>query len=157
MKRIAVISDSHQAQVRVNQFIELAKKERFDEIIFCGDGLDDLRRIEREVGMSCMSVAGNCDWFSREKDTPREFAVKIAGVTLMATHGDRYDVKWQMDALSYRAEELGAQVALFGHTHKQTAGYCGNVMMVNPGALKLGYYAVLELDSGKCEPRLMRL
>ena len=51
-------------------------------------------------------------------------------------------------------EEAGAQVALFGHTHEPCACYVGKVLMVNPGALKDGRYAVLRIENGQTTPYL---
>ena len=55
------------------------------------------------------------------------------------------------------AEELGARAALFGHTHAPFAGYAGGVLLVNPGALKDGRYAVLRIAEDAIEPRLEKL
>ena len=37
------------------------------------------------------------------------------------------------------------------------AGYVGGVLLVNPGALRDGCYAVLEIADGAVEPRLERI
>ena len=71
---------------------------------------------------------------------------------MLAVHGDLQNVKMELSTLSYYAEEGCAQVALFGHTHRPFAGYVGRVMMVNPGALKEGKYAVLEINNGNVVP-----
>ena len=99
-------------------------------------------------------VAGNCDFFSRDA---REIEVKIEGVRMLLTHGDKYGVKAGLSKLSYRAEERGCALALFGHTHVPFAGHVGGCLLVNPGALQDGRFAELEVENGKAVPRLLRL
>jgi Predicted phosphoesterase len=99
-------------------------------------------------------VAGNCDYMS---NAPQAMSLRFEDVLFFVAHGDRYRVKYCVDALAYKAEEEGAQVALFGHTHQPFAGYSANVMLVNPGALHAGYYAEITVDGNKAEPRLLRL
>ena len=55
-------------------------------------------------------VAGNCDFLA---DAGREECFSLGGVRLFVAHGDRYGVKYGLERLSYRAEELGARAALF--------------------------------------------
>ncbi len=73
------------------------------------------------------------------------------------THGDKWGVKTQLNSLSYHAEEAGVQVACFGHTHRQFCGYLGNVLLINPGALKDGKAALIELKDHDIYPELMDL
>lgn len=152
--RLAVVSDSHRARARVEAFARLAARERFDMIVHLGDGASDARWLEQALGAPVRFVAGNCDFGA---DASREACFSAGGVRLFMAHGDRYGVKHTLDALSYRAEELGAKAALFGHTHVPFASYVGRVLLVNPGALKDGRYASLTIAGGAVEPRLMQL
>ena len=90
-------------------------------------------------------------------DAPRELRLAFENVRILAVHGDKYGVKLDLAQLSYYAEETQAQIALFGHTHQAFAGYVGGVMMVNPGALNAGRYAIIEIDKGKAIPYLKEL
>ena len=72
-------------------------------------------------------------------------------------HGDRYGVKSSLSRLSYRAEELSCGCALFGHTHRAFSGYVGRALLINPGALMDGRYAVLNVEDGRVVPKLLRL
>ena len=151
MARIAVISDSHWGRVRLEMFARIAREERFDTIIHCGDGLSDAKWLEKNLPMEVRYVAGNCDprW-----SCDRELRCTYETVRILAVHGDLYNVKYDLCPLSYYAEEAGAQVALFGHTHEPCACYAGKVLMVNPGALKDGRYAVLRIENGQTTPYL---
>lgn len=152
--RLAVISDSHHAKARVESFARLAAREGFDAVVHCGDGESDARWLSEKLPMPVRFVAGNCDFLA---DARREECFSLGGVRLFVAHGDRYGVKYGLERLSYRAEELGARAALFGHTHAPFAGYAGGVLLVNPGALKDGRYAVLRIAEDAIEPRLEKL
>ena len=83
--------------------------------------------------------------------------MSFGGVQMLAVHGDKYGVKLDYGPLSYYAEEAGAAIALFGHTHQPFAGYVGGVMLLNPGALNAGKYAILEIEKGNAVPFLKEL
>ncbi len=154
MTRIAVISDSHGGTVRLSMFAELVHKEHFDAIIHLGDGQGDAKWLKKNVDVPIHFVAGNCDWHS---DAPREARLSFDGIRILAVHGDKYDVKFDLSTLSYYAEDISAQLALYGHTHRAFAGYVGCILMVNPGALKDGRYAVVEIQNGQIIPYLKEL
>lgn len=151
MAKIAVISDSHGGKVRLDMFRRIAEEEKFDAIIHCGDGASDAKWLAKNLPTEVKFVAGNCDFFGKE---PRELVCSFDRVRLLAVHGDLYDVKWDLTRLSYYAEEKCVSVALFGHTHQPFAGYVGGAMLVNPGALKDGRYAVLQIENGQAVPFL---
>lgn len=140
--------------MRLEMFAALAKRERFDAIIHLGDGESDVRRLKKNLETPIHFVAGNCDWFG---SAPREARLSFGGIRILAVHGDKYGVKLDLSQLSYYAEETGAQIALFGHTHQPFAGYVGGVMMVNPGALNAGRYAEIKIENGQAVPRLKEL
>jgi len=151
MHKIAVISDSHWGSVHLKMFADVARRENYDEIIHCGDGLSDARWLAKELQIPVRMVGGNCDprW-----DCDREITFTCGGMRFMAVHGDLYGVKYDYSSLSYHAEEACVQVVLFGHTHQAFAGYVGGVMMVNPGALKQGRYAEIHIRDGQAIPYL---
>lgn len=151
MVRLAVISDSHWGKVRLEMFARIAREEAFDAVIHCGDGLSDAKWLEKNLPMEVRYIAGNCDprW-----SCARELRCTYDTVRLLAVHGDLHNVKLDLCPLSYYAEEIGAQVALFGHTHQAHAGYVGRVLMVNPGALNAGRYAELRIENGQATPFL---
>lgn len=154
MLKVAVISDSHGAKVRLEMFRRVAEEERFDALIHCGDGVSEAKWLQKNLPCEVHYVAGNCDFPGR---VPRELVVSYDRVRMLAVHGDLYDVKWDLTRLSYYAEEKCALVALFGHTHQPFAGFVGDRMLVNPGALKDGRYAVLQIENGQVVPFLKTL
>lgn len=154
MTRLAVISDSHGKEIWVRALAERLQRERPDAIIHLGDGQSDVKWLKKNVSIPVYGVCGNCDWLS---DAPGELRLSFEGIRVLAVHGDRYDVKFDPSILSYYAEDAGAQLALFGHTHQPLAAYVGGVLMVNPGALKDGRYCVIEIRNGQIIPYLKEL
>lgn len=151
MLKLAVISDSHWGQTRLEMFARIAREQNFDAVIHCGDGMTDAKWLAKNLTCEVRFIGGNCDprW-----SCDRELRCTYGGVRFLVHHGDLHNVKLDLAPLSYYAEEACAQVALFGHTHQPFAGYVGRVMMVNPGALKDGRYAELHIEDGKVIPYL---
>ncbi|MBR2699038.1 MAG: metallophosphoesterase [Clostridia bacterium] len=154
MVRLGVVSDSHQSRFWTERFLEVANRERFDAVFHLGDGESEARWLSRRLKMPMQFVAGNCDMFSK---VGREVFASYEGHRILACHGHLHDVKWGLDQLSYYAGEHGADIVLYGHTHEAAVEYVGPVMMVNPGALMRGRYAVLTLDGKRVIPTLLEL
>lgn len=56
---------------------------------------------------------------------------------LLLVHGHKQRVYWNYDSISYWAEEQGADVVLFGHTHRPVYDDRGRVMLFNPGSISM--------------------
>lgn len=84
---------------------------------------------------------------------PQEVVFKTAGHTLFATHGHRYDVYYGTQELAVRAKALGADIALYGHTHISTAEDRNGILILNPGSCtrprggQTPSYAVVTLNA----------
>lgn len=143
MIKIGIVSDSHGREIQLERFRDLCIREKFDAVFHLGDVREDAKWLARNLTMPLISVAGNCDPFSRQ---PEEARAAYEGHHILAVHGHNQGVKYGLERLSYYAEEIGAEIALFGHTHRQFAGYVGRVLLVNPGSLRNGDYATLTLD-----------
>lgn len=154
MVKLAVISDSHWGRTRLEMFAKHALQEKYDAVLFLGDGLSDVRWLEKTLPMEVRYVSGNCDPFW---ECERELRLTYGGVRILMVHGDQFNVKFDLSSLSYHAEEACCAVALFGHTHKAFAGCVGHTIMVNPGALIEGRYAELQIDAGTVVPYLREL
>ena len=154
MLRLGIVSDSHDTPVWLEPFLALANRERYDAVFHLGDGRGDVRWLAKRLNMPLISVAGNCDYGS---SGPREALETFEGHRILAVHGHKYDVRWGLERLSYRAEELCADIALYGHTHEAQASFVGPVLTLNPGALLHGEYAELLLDGRRVTPYLKNL
>ena len=155
MTRIAVVSDSHGGKLHLERFVEFCKAERIDRVYHLGDIVDDAKWLERRLDIPLIYVAGNCDYMAREAREIREIRETVEGKRILLVHGDRYGVKYSYDKLSYYAEENMMDAALFGHTHRSFAGYMGNALLINPGALKSGSLCLLEVTPRDIAPRIL--
>lgn len=130
--KIAILSDTHRHYSAINEAIMLL--DDIDVLIHLGDNTDDVQVIERSFKGKIYNVKGNCDFST---SIPNERIEVIGGKKFFITHGHRYDVKYDLLRLRYRAEELGADVALFGHTHQSYISYEQGLWIINPGSVSL--------------------
>ncbi|MBR4800339.1 MAG: metallophosphoesterase [Clostridia bacterium] len=128
MKTITVFSDSHHIPLP-KRLVDVANES--DYVFFLGDGISGLDEILFHKGFH--GVKGNCDGFH---DFPDEDLVQVEGVKFLLTHGHNYHVKSDKLPLYYRAQELGANVALYGHTHFAEESKENEILLLNPGAIQ---------------------
>jgi GrpB-like predicted nucleotidyltransferase (UPF0157 family) len=78
----------------------------------------------------------------------------ILGWRIFLTHGHVYDVKNSMDMIIQRAEDIKADIVIYGHNHFQKCINHNNILFINPGSISdpeelddLNFsYSVLELN-----------
>ena len=129
MKRVLVLSDSHG---NVGNMIRAVKREEPDMILHLGDCVVDADALRREFPhITMVNVPGNCD-FSRG-DTER--LIDIDGYKVLMCHGHTDGVKMSYMHLELHAKEIGADLALFGHTHKLFYDKHNGLAMMNPGSI----------------------
>lgn len=154
MSRLLVVSDSHTYVPGLERIID-AYVEKYgipDLCLHCGDGAQDLRRVEPKLralnpNIVLRAVRGNCDWDGCA-DIPFERVVEAGGARIFMTHGHRYAVKSTIWVLDDVAKEENCTVALFGHTHVPFMQMT-SVLMLNPGCAHMGQYLALELEDGR--------
>ncbi|MFD2751155.1 metallophosphoesterase [Virgibacillus siamensis] len=144
MHKVLIISDSHGLTTELD---EIKKQHPDAQMIHCGDSELDIDAPELE---GFTKVAGNCDFDSRY---PQEQTVEIGGLRFFVAHGHRHQVKRGLMTISYRAMEEDADVVCFGHTHIAGAEKSGELLLVNPGSIRLPRlrdiktYAILEWET----------
>ena len=134
-------------------------RESIGAVAHLGDGWDEIHDIMRmHPGIPLYAAAGNCDYGAGADS----LSFSILSKKIVMTHGHRYNVKSGYLRLSLWAEENGADVCLFGHTHIPDLFYYGRTLMLNPGSISLpwddyrGSYGVVDIsDSGLIEGRVM--
>lgn len=140
--RIVVLSDTHGEYSCIDQVRQHVGK--VDAVFHCGDSELDAHH---ESLTNAFVVSGNCDW---DSSFPNEVITEVAGTRIFMTHGHLFQVKSTMMPLSYRAQELAAEVVLFGHSHLLGAELVNQTLFVNPGSLSLPRgrkeksYAIIE-------------
>ena len=125
--QVLVMSDTHgdsQVIEKVRGFYPNAAA-----MIHCGDS--ELAFSHTALA-GMQKVRGNCDM---ESTFPNEAVFDVGNVTFFVTHGHLFNVKSSVLSLSYRAKEVGAQIACFGHSHLLGAEMIDDVLFVNPGSL----------------------
>lgn len=151
--KILIVSDSH----RDSTYLRLAvKKERPDAIVHLGDHASDADFIDMEHPiMPLCRVKGNCDYF--EQRYPEKWVFTWDGVTILATHGHKQGVKSGLLQLKYAALEAGAQLVLYGHTHRACCGEQDGLWFLNPGACggRTPTYGIAELNEGRISCRII--
>ena len=154
MIRLGIVSDSHDRGLCLERFLKLCRRNKYDAVFHLGDYDSDARWLERKLETPLIAVAGNCDMYS---ELPNLARASFGRHHILAVHGHMQRVKQGYERLSYFAEEQGATIALFGHTHEAFAGYVGGVLLINPGALMDGRYGELLLDGPRAVPALKNL
>jgi len=153
--RLLVISDTHGAYPRALKAHELAGE--VDLIVHLGDGAEDARLLAAVLEVPVHRVAGNCDF---DASLPTELTLEFEGCRLLATHGNRQQVKSGLKKLIDRGRALAADVVLYGHTHLPSVLWSEAMLLVNPGAVKEGFsgtYAILTLDGGRASAEIFRI
>ncbi len=130
VKHILVISDTHRQFLYLNRLKETISRP--DYIIHLGDVARDQDYISALFGCPVDMVAGNNDLFT---DLPNEFTIREGRHVIFLTHGHGYSVSSGTERLVRRARELGADTAMFGHTHCPLIDIRDNIMVVNPGSI----------------------
>lgn len=131
--KVAVISDTHGY---IDSCIGALRKIRdIDLILHLGDYSKDVVGIRNGVEVEVINVKGNCDVY--DNHTLDDRILEIMGKKIFMTHGDLYRVKHGLNDIYYRAKELGAAVALFGHSHMPTAVEHDGILFLNPGSPSL--------------------
>ncbi|KGX93451.1 metallophosphatase [Pontibacillus halophilus JSM 076056 = DSM 19796] len=148
MPKVLIVSDSHGLEEEVGVIRDRHKHE-VDAIIHCGDSELPFDSVHMEM---YAAVRGNCDMDDRYPD---EETFSINDLSFFATHGHLFQVKSSLMPLSYRAEELGANVICFGHSHMAGAEMVNGKLFINPGSVRLPRgitektYAILQWEGQK--------
>lgn len=150
--RIAVFSDSHGNCENMVRAVEILRP---DHILHLGDGWRDAAELSAQFpSIPLTRVAGNCD-FGAEGE--RELLLCLEGKTLLLAHGHTLGVKSSLLRASYTAQERGADIFLFGHTHTPLIDERGGLWLMNPGSIgdyRRPSYGLLTLEGDKILPAL---
>ena len=153
--RVGVFSDSHGDHEALDELLE--RMGVLDAACFLGDVARDAEHLrERLEAMPnqppLYAVRGNNDYYST-CTLPWELLIELGGVRIYMTHGHQLV---SLMNLAYTAQECGAQVALFGHTHQALCETAQGVLLLNPGSAGnfcrggRAHASVLEINKGRC-------
>ncbi|MBV4446042.1 metallophosphoesterase [Clostridium tyrobutyricum] len=146
--KIGVISDTHGYNPSIKKIVKIFDNP--DLIIHLGDNVGDVDYIRKVYSGKIINVRGNCDFST---DAPSERLEVIGGKRFFITHGHNYNVKYDLLRLKYRAMELKADAALFGHTHISEITCEDGIWLINPGSPHLSRdgrnsVAIIDIENG---------
>lgn len=145
--KVLVVSDTHKKNAL---FYDVLEQQKPDLVIHCGDAEGSEEEFEQVADCPVYIVLGNNDFFSY---LPRELMLDIGPYKVWVVHGHNYYVSMGNENLKREAAAKGADIVLYGHTHRPFIDLEDDVMAVNPGSLsyprqegKRPSYVIMELD-----------
>ena len=131
--KILVLSDSHSALSFMRRCIRTVKP---DVVIHLGDHYDDGQVMaEENPHIRFHQVPGNCDRYRCPPGAVEVCSYPIGGVWVHMTHGHRNGVTMGIGSLLADARKMGAQVVLYGHTHRAECHQePDGLWVMNPGS-----------------------
>ena len=156
--KIVVFSDSH--GYLENMIDVIARMEtQVNAIFHLGDCVKDAEELGKKFpDIPIYVVRGNNDFGVH---TPSFKIVRVGKVCFLLTHGHKERVHTGLDYMGYWAEENGANMALFGHTHRGFNEYFGRIRLFNPGSISLPRdsgtptFGILTVEDGVVEGEIM--
>ena len=146
--RILIVSDTHKSHRNLERVLQ--KETGIDMMIHLGDveGAEDY--IEALAGCPVHMVGGNNDFFS---DLPREEEFQIGEKHIFITHGHYYCVALNEERLKEEARGRGADVVMYGHTHRPSLTEEDDLVTLNPGSIaylrqmgRKGSYIIMDIE-----------
>ncbi len=149
--KILIVSDTHKSHRNLEKVIE--RTDNIDMLIHLGDtegGEDYIRAL---IDCPVHIISGNNDFFS---DLPREEEFEIQGKHIFITHGHPYYVSMNEEYLKKEAKSRGADVVMYGHTHKPSYSDQDGLITLNPGSIayprqvgRKPSYMIMKIDENK--------
>lgn len=110
----------------------LGQVGQVDLFVHCGDIEGSPEYIRSLVSCPVYMVAGNNDWGT---NLERELEFTIGDYRVFLTHGNRYGVSLDTKYLQEEGADRGADIVIFGHTHKPLIDTTQKPVLLNPGSL----------------------
>jgi len=150
--KVLVISDTHFNYETMLKIINTEKD--IELIIHAGDMLDDIKSLKSEFPQySYEYVLGNNDF---TLTVPTERIFEVENTKILLTHGHKFGVKRDLNNLYYKAQEVGANICIYGHTHIRHLESYDGIHILNPGYGGFGEYAVIDINDNEFEIELKR-
>jgi uncharacterized protein len=146
MCKILVLSDSHGSPSIIGTIVR--QELPFDELLFCGDGIHDIESADLPKSFIINYVAGNIDRL-HGKLADETALIETSGIRIFASHGDLFSVKNTLSIITREGTNRGADLVVFGHTHNPFFSNKSRPALLNPGSVKNGCYATIEIQKGK--------
>ena len=145
---LLVVSDSHGRGDILRAIIERFGENK-DALIFCGDGIGDLcscleatkknKKLAKAMPPVVAFARGNGDYpdfpfGDGEITVPLHQVLKVAGMTIMVTHGHAEGAYYGLGRMNQVALENQADAVFYGHTHIASRQEEDCTFFINPGS-----------------------
>ena len=148
--KILLVSDTHGRDEHLEEVLELEKP---DFLCHMGDVEGSENYIRDIAECPLAMVSGNNDFWT---DLNPEVTFELQGFRIFMTHGHYYYAHSGNEQLKSAGRRNGADIVLFGHTHRPTLEFDKDIIVANPGSLtyprqekRRPSYMVLYLEKGK--------
>lgn len=148
--KVVVVSDTHGSHRNLEKVLE--EEKPMDMLIHLGDVEGGEDYITALVDCPAHIVRGNNDFFS---DLPGEEEFMMGGYHMFISHGHYYYVSMGEERLKEEARARGADIVMYGHTHKPTLTREEDLITLNPGSIayprqegRRPSYMVMEIENG---------
>ena len=158
--KVLIVSDTHKSHRNLEKIIE--REQPFQMLIHLGDVEGGEDYIEALADRPVHIVRGNNDFFS---ELPGEQEFFIEGRHIFVTHGHYYGVSMGEERLKAEARGRGADIVMYGHTHRPSLTVEDDLVTLNPGSVsyprqdgRKPSYIVMNVDGqGNAEFELLYL
>lgn len=147
--RILIVSDTHKQHGNLD--IALKRAGKIDMLLHMGDVEGGEDYIEAAADCPVHIVAGNNDFFS---DLAREEEIDLEDHHIFMTHGHYYYVSVGNERIKEEGKARGADIVMYGHTHRPFIDIGEDITVLNPGSLSYprqeghrGSYIIMEIAS----------
>ncbi len=153
--KIGLVSDSHGGTGDLDLMLSRPETRDVRLWLFAGDVAMDAAYLDMVTpeDVEVIKVAGNNDWPGT--NLPDYETLDIAGHTILLTHGHIFGVNFGRQKLAQAAKDVGADIAVYGHTHVAENTVIDGVMILNPGSIarprdeRNGSFMVMDLLPAK--------
>lgn len=148
--KVVIVSDTHGSHRNLEKVLE--EEKPMDMLIHLGDVEGGEDYIAALADCPTHIVRGNNDFFS---DLPGEEEFMMGGYHMFISHGHYYYVSMGEERLKEEARARGADIVMYGHTHKPTLTREEDLITLNPGSIayprqegRRPSYMVMEIGGG---------
>ena len=147
--RVLVVSDTHGRHTNLDRILEMAGE--IDMFVHLGDVEDGDVYLDAVIECEKHIIGGNNDFFS---DLPREEEFYIGKKKVYITHGHQYGVAYGTEEIKRAGLARGADIVMFGHTHRPYLEVEEKITVLNPGSVsyprqagRKSSYMLIEVDA----------
>lgn len=159
---LLAFADSHRSQIALELIAELILSQQPRLFVHAGDNYPDFQWLQKKTKVPGYGVRGNCD-FGNMPEAREELIFCYQNKKILLTHGHKEGAKYSYRALLRRAEKLGAEAVIFGHSHVPLLQEKAGIWLINPGSIPLPRggsrpsYAKISLEQGKLKAELIEV